>query len=245
MANERVYIHEFIDIIGHNRANYMHHMVANWSPEAQVERRQLCYGVWAIVGSTGRWPQTLNIWEHDDWDGLADSFAVETVGRGAQDPRLEKWWAKAAEFRSGGLDRILEPAPWTRGIEELCRDGVTGECYTHELVRVRPGSASDFLDRVRDEAAPIVAAHGLELAGAWKTAMANDDECVFLWAIPTWRHWAAYERAHAVDSDVRTWRRGLGDVVQGWQRVALVDAPLSPFRIGRQPTRDDRTDWEG
>ena len=28
--NDKVYIHEFIDIIGHNRANYMHHMTANW-----------------------------------------------------------------------------------------------------------------------------------------------------------------------------------------------------------------------
>ena len=30
-VNDKVYIHEFIDIIGHNRANYMHHMTANWS----------------------------------------------------------------------------------------------------------------------------------------------------------------------------------------------------------------------
>ena len=46
-VNDKVYIHEFIDIIGHNRANYMHHMTANWSPIAQEERHQLCYGVWA------------------------------------------------------------------------------------------------------------------------------------------------------------------------------------------------------
>ena len=30
--NDKAYIHEFIDIIGHNRANYMHHMTANFSP---------------------------------------------------------------------------------------------------------------------------------------------------------------------------------------------------------------------
>ena len=44
-VNDRVYIHEFIDIIGHNRAKYMHHMPANWSPIAQEERHQLCFGV--------------------------------------------------------------------------------------------------------------------------------------------------------------------------------------------------------
>ena len=35
------------------------------------------------------------------------------------------------------------------------------------------------------------------------------------------------------------------DVVESWQRIVLVDAPLSPFKTGRQPRRDDRTpDWD-
>ena len=34
MSNDRAYIHEFIDIRGAHRANYMHHMAANWSPMA-------------------------------------------------------------------------------------------------------------------------------------------------------------------------------------------------------------------
>ena len=54
-VNDKVYIHELIDIIGHRRADYMHHMTANWSPSAQEERGQRCYGVWATLGSTGRW----------------------------------------------------------------------------------------------------------------------------------------------------------------------------------------------
>ena len=110
-VNDRVYIHEVIDIIGHHRASYMQHMTANWSPIGQEERGQLCYGVWALVGSTGAWPKTVNMWEHEGWEGLAASFAIEAVGRGAQDPALEKWWAKAAELRSGGFDRIVVPAP--------------------------------------------------------------------------------------------------------------------------------------
>ena len=42
--NSKVYVHEIIDIIGPNRANYMHRMTANFSPIAQEERHQLCYG---------------------------------------------------------------------------------------------------------------------------------------------------------------------------------------------------------
>jgi len=241
VTNEKVYIHEFIDIIGHNRADYMHHMTANWSPEAQEQRQQLCYGVWAVLGSTGRWPEVVNIWEHDGWDGLADSFAVEAVGKGAQDPTLEAWWAKAADLRRGGLDRILEPAPWTRPITELCAAGVRGECYAHELVVVRNGAAEEFLERVRGEAVALGARYGWDLAGAWKTAMVDDDECILLWAIPTWAQWAAFEKAQTSDVEVRAWRMGVRDIVESWQRMVLVDAPLSPFRTGRQPSRADRT----
>lgn len=33
--NDRVSIHEFVEISGLNRARYVHHMTANWSPNAQ------------------------------------------------------------------------------------------------------------------------------------------------------------------------------------------------------------------
>jgi hypothetical protein len=241
--NNKIYIHEFIDIRGHHRANYMQHMTANWSPIAQESRHQLCYGVWALLGSTGAWPQTVNMWEEDGWDGLAASFAGEAVGAGAQDPALERWWAKAAEFRRGGFDRIMEPAPWTRTIEELCRDRVRGEVYAHELVSVRPGAARDLLERARDDAAPVLSDHGWELAGAFTTAMVDDDEALLLWAIPTWEQWGAAERAHHIDDRLVGWRSDIRDIVTAWQRVLLVDAPLSPLRTGRQPSRDDRIDW--
>jgi hypothetical protein len=68
--------------------------------------------------------------------------------------------------------------------------------------------------------------------------MANDDEALLLWAIPTWRQWADGE----ADRDLMAWRRGLG--ATGWDRVVMVDSPLNPLRIGRQPARSDRIDWE-
>ncbi len=242
--NDRVYIHEFIDIIGHNRANYMHHMTANWSPLAQEQRKQLCYGVWALLGSTAGWPQTVNMWEHENWDGLAESFGTETVGSGAQDPALMKWWSKASEFRKGGFDRILVPAPWTRTITELCADGVRGAAYAHELVRVRPGTAAELLERARDASAPALGRYGWELVGAFTTAMVNDDEAMLLWAIPSWAQWSAGEQAHTTDDDLVAWRSEIGEIVTSWHRILLTDSPLNPMKTGRQPSRDDRTDWE-
>jgi len=243
MPNEKVYIHEFIDIRGHHRADYMHHMTANWSPTAQVTRNQQCFGVWAVLGSTGAWPQVVNLWEEDGLAGLADSFAAEAVGPGTQDEALAIWWAKAAEFRRGGFDRLVRPAPWSPTIAELTADGVRGECYAHELVRLRPGTTAEFLDLVRHEAVALHRAEGLEPVGAFSTLMVDDDECLLLWAVPTWAAWADYEEALLGDGALATWVRDSRRLVTGRHRILLVDGPLSPMRTGRQPDTSDRTDW--
>jgi hypothetical protein len=239
--NDKVYIHEFIHITKQNRARYMHHMAANWSPIGQEQRHQLCYGIWGVVGSTGPWPQVVNIWEEDGFAGLAASFRIELGSASLQDPALAKWWAAAAELRSGGFDRLIVPHPDTRTIDELCEAGTTGETYAHEIVTVKPGTARQFLDAALQDAEKTSSAHGWQLAGAWHTAMRSDDEAILLWAIPTWEQWAAVEQSAARGADVLlpTSR----DAIETRQRILLADAPLCPFKTGRQPSRDDRTDW--
>ena len=242
--NDKLYIHEFIDIIGHNRANYMHHMTANWSPIAQEERHQLCYGVWGVVGTTRDWPSVVNIWEEDGFDGMASSFRHEFSGSTLQDPKLAKWWAEAQKFRSHGTDRLLVPAPWTRTIEQLCADGVRGETYAHEQYTTQPGKSRDLLERFGQEGEPLLSEFGWVLAGAWETAMTGDSEIFLLWAIPTWEQWAAAEKAERADSKLGRWRRSAYERSASVHRFLLCDAELSPFKTGRQPTRADRkTNW--
>jgi hypothetical protein len=241
-VNDKVYIHEFINITKQNRARYMHHMTANWSPIGQELRHQLCYGVWGTVGSTGHWPQVVNMWEEDGFDGLAASFRLEFGNATLQDPALAKWWASAADLRSGGIDRLLVPHPDTQTIEELCKDGAGGEVYAHELITVGPVSARRFLDGVMAEATDTRGRSGWRLVGAWWTAMAGDQECLLLWSIPSWEAWAA------VEQEISHGGSGLlprsSSLIRERNRILLVDSPLSPLRTGRQPSRDDRTDWE-
>ena len=195
--NDKVYIHEFIDIIGHNRVNYMHHMTANWSPIAQDERHQLCYGVWAVIGTTREWPQVVNLWEEDGFQGLASPLDQECNNPSVQDPKLAKWWAEAANYRSRGVDRVLVPAPWTRTIEELCAEGVRGDVYAHEQFQLPQGTSASFLDAVRDEAVDRPREVRLGACRAWETAMVNESECFLLWAIPTFEQWGEVEAASA------------------------------------------------
>jgi hypothetical protein len=243
--NEKVYIHEFIDIIGHNRARYMYHMTANWSPAAIEDRHQLCFGVWGVVGSTGRWPQVVNIWEEDGFAGLARSFGHELGHRDLQDPKLAAWWAAAATLRAGGQDRLLVPAPWMPTITEHCANGVRGIAYAHEQIGVPRGTSREYLEIVRQEATPVMTQFGWSLAGAWETAMRDDSECFLLWAIPSWEQWAEREHARRSDPGLMKWEARDMKITKRSERILLVDSDLSPMRLGRQPARTDRTeDWE-
>ena len=238
--NDKVYIHEFIDIRGQGRAKYMQHMTANWSPIAQEERSQKCFGVFGTVGSTGRWPEVVNLWEEEGWTGLARNFAHETGHPGMQDPSLREWWKTAAQFRRGGFDRILVPAPWSPTSDELVAAGIRGNFYAHELVAVAAGDAEAFLEEVRQRAVPIYESLGLSLVGAFHTAMIDRSECLLLWAIPDHSTWAAFEAAEYGETDLASWRADGRDRIRSWHRILLVEAPTSTLRLGRQPSEADR-----
>ena len=242
--NDKVYIHEFIEIRGAARAKYMHHMTANWSPIAQQERSQKCFGVWGTVGSTGRWPEVVNLWEEEGWHGLARNFAFETQHAGMQDPSLAAWWATAAQFRRGGFDRVLVPATWSPTSDELVAAGVRGDFYAHEVVQLDPGEAPGFLSRVRDEALEAHQSHGLALVGAFRTAMGNQSECILIWAIPDHEAWAELELAEDRDGAIARWRARCRETTRGWHRTLLVDAPTSTLALGRQPAESDRRPLE-
>ena len=237
---ERIYIHEFIDIVAQNRAKYMHHMTANWCPVAREERKQFCFGVWGTLGCTGRWPEVVNIWEHESWESVGRSFDLERSAPTLQDPSLLEWWAAAAPLRRGGVDRIMVSAPFSRSIDELCAAGVRGHYYAHELVTMPAGGAFELLDRVAEAGRRDVEALGLELAGAFRVAMASDQECLLIWAIPDWEHWIRYERAWYPDGELASWRKTLLDVGAVVDRTLLLDSPLNPMRTGRQPQVEDR-----
>ncbi len=242
--NDKIYIHELIEVIGHNRARYMHHMTANWCPVARAERNQLCFGVWGTVGSTGKWPEVVNMWELDGWNGLAANFAHELSHPSLQDPSLAEWWSVAASLRRGGVDRILVPAPWTMTIDGLVAAGVRGEVYAHELLSLPAGRAQELLDALAEHGRQAVASTGLQLVGAFRVAMVNDSECVLIWACPSWQAWASFERAWYEDGPLTGWRSTLVDLGASLKRTLMVDAPLSPMRIGRQPSAQDRRPLE-
>lgn len=235
MPNQKVYIHELVEITGHNRAAYMEHMTVGWGEIGRRERNMLCFGVWGTVGSTGPWPETVNLWELDGWDGLAANFAHELSHRDLQDPALREWWAKAAPLRRGGYDRLLVPAPYAPTIEEACAAGLGGAVYEHEIVTLRPGTAPRYLERIEAEWLPVATRLGLRLLGAWRTFYVDDSEVICIWSLPSWDAWADVCRAYDHDPAAVAWRAATRDIVVRRHTRLMVDSPHNPLRTGRQP----------
>jgi hypothetical protein len=249
LPNDKIYIHELVAIIGHNRANYMRHMTAVWTPVRKAHE-QLCLGVWAEVGTTGNWPRTINMWEQKGWEGLAFHLGFEASGKAAPneeqnssigdyEPEERAWWSDATAFRSGGRDRILLPTPWTRTVDELLADGVRGGLYAHERAWTLPGKSQEYLDLVHDLGLAAYAEAGLENIGGYDNALINEREAFVLWAIPDWPAWAAFERAWRSSPALLEFRKASAAMVDRFERRLMTDSPLNPMVLGRQPEQSD------
>ena len=131
-------------------------------------------------------------------------------------------------------------------IEQLCDRGVHGEVVRARDVPDAPGRVRDFLQAVADESIALHERFGWTMCGAWHTAMVNESECILVWSIPTWQQWAEVEDAQRADPTLAKWRDRSYELTTHQQRFLMVDAPLSPLRIGRQPARSDRDPgWAG
>jgi hypothetical protein len=233
--NQHVYLHEFIDIIGHNRGNYFEHMTAGWR-KAAAERKQKTFGIWGTFGSTRRWPEVVNLWEYESLQHLAETFRHETSGKNMQDPTLHDWWMKAQEMRRSGVDRLLLPTDYSPSIDETIAMGVVGwPVFYHEVIMIAPGQAKTYLSMLEHEWLAPAKDLGLVMIGAYRTMMRNDDEVFLIWAIKDWMQWAEIEVAYEESDRVAAWRRKTQNIALRWENFLMCSAPLSPTQTGKQP----------
>ncbi|HZN14338.1 MAG TPA: hypothetical protein VFB78_08745 [Acidimicrobiales bacterium] len=210
-----LFLHELIDIVGEGARKYME-LTARFDTESAADRGLTLFGTWQVVGVTGRWPQVVNLWTIDGWDGWGRLVTAANVKRTENKP-LAEWWQEAYATRTGGFDRLL------RAHGEV-DDAAVGELWVHEVTEVRPGAAADYLAAVREEWAPVAAAHGHHLVGAFDVQF-TDVEVVTLWATDVASH-LAFEQA---DLDV-DWPARRREFTTRWREELLV--PGLPERAG-------------
>jgi hypothetical protein len=230
MANPNLYLHEIIHIAGTGSEAYKRH-TGERRPSGPAGT---LVGTWQQSGSTGAWPRVVNLWEMRGWDGWAEILEYQYGRRGAQPPALRRWWTQAAKLRSGGFDRILEPAPWSPTRDDLIARGVRGLAFLQEIATVAPGKAEEYLDAVATEWLPVAERRGLMLVGAWRTAM-RDTEAVLLWGFATLRDYTrhladlhAASETRAWTARARTWRTDYRETLLVPSRWCVVHPEWNP-----------------
>ena len=151
MPNRHLYLHETIHIIGTGSEPYKRHTAA-WA--ARRRHGGALVGIWQQSGSTGDWPRVVNLWEMDGWNQWADILEKQYAGEG-QPADLRAWWTRMARWRSGGFDRILEPALFCPTRQELIDRNVRGRACLQEIATVRPGAVEEYLVGGRRESTAL------------------------------------------------------------------------------------------
>jgi hypothetical protein len=205
-ADRDLFLHEYVDIVGEGAMRYMEH-TAGFDVDAGAGRGLRLLGTFSTMGSTGRWPQVVNIWECvDGWTGWRRLMESTNLAR-TRNPTLNDWWRTALEVRSGGFDRLLGAAPGCPTIASLQQDAVSGSVFVHELSECRPGAALDYLAAVRDEWVPVLADHGHALVGLYEVLM-TDTEVMTVWATDPEGHEALGRATDAgTDERIARWRK--------------------------------------
>ncbi len=180
-----LYLHEIIDIVGTGQEKYMQAVVER-GRHSQGEGISRLVGCWKVIGSTNRWPRVVNLWEMDSWGHWAQTLERQFVPE-KKDAALAPWWAKATEWRSGGFDRILEPAEFSPTRAELLRSGLRSWVCIHSIARTRPGTSSEYFQFLSSQVLPAAEAEGLKLFGAYRAPM-RSDEIIVIWAAEDFRH---------------------------------------------------------
>src|SRR3954451_1206231 len=129
----QLYLHEVTDIVGDKAVEYMEQSVLGFHTDSAADRGLDLYGTFYVMGSTGRWPQVVSIWElADGWDAWERLCRSTNLKREGND-ELNDWWLKALERRSGGFDRLLGAMPGTKSIADVGAEAINGTVFVHEL----------------------------------------------------------------------------------------------------------------
>jgi hypothetical protein len=231
VSGRNVYLHEYIDIVGEGAMPYMDHTAERGASDASGGTLELV-GTWYTMGSTGRWPQVVNLWEcvhgWDSWRALME----RTNLRRTRTPELEAWWRRALEVRTGGVDRLLAGAPGCPSLAELRRDGMQASVFVHELSRCRPGAALDYLAAVREEWQPVLSEYGHGLVGLYEVLL-TDREVLTIWATDPGSHCSLQRAAtEATDERIARWRARAREFLTDWREELMTPHPKTALSAG-------------
>lgn len=244
-----LYLHETVDIIGQGQYDYMEHL---WQDPVlrMPEMFSLQGSFYVCAAGGGRWPQVINIWDcgNRGWDGWASN--VDRMNLKRRKAFYGDWWDAAAQWRTGGFDRLCGGVPGSPSTDEIAAAGTRGTLFVHEVLEVRPAARLEFCNLVATRRVPMMADHGHHVTGIYEV-LSNTHEVVLVWATTVGAQtelrkardaaWGLSEEAPA-DERLREWELTAADYVTGG--ITQLMTPL-PRTVYGPPDWEDASleDW--
>ena len=222
MPERNLYLHETVDVVGQGQYAYMEHL---WKDP--VLRMPDMFGLqgsfYVCAAGGGRWPQVINIWDVGSrgWRGWASN--VDRMNLKRRKAFYGDWWDEAAQWRSGGYDRLCGGVPGSPTSDDLMARGVRGTLFLHEVLEVRPGAQLDYLAAVAEVRVPLLREYGHEVTGLYEV-LSNQHEVVTVWATDI----ASQVRLR----ENRDTTRGLCDTGESDERLAAWDRQSAEWVTG-------------
>jgi hypothetical protein len=252
VADRGLFLHEVVDIVGQGQYAYMEHV--NREPVQRMDGMMRLQGTFFVcaAGGGGRWPQVVNVWDlgADGWDAWARN--VDRLNLKRRKAFYGDWWDTAAQWRSGGRDRLLGAVPGSPSTAEIGARGITGTLFLHEVQALAPERRDAYLDDTVRRRVPLMREYGHEAVGIYEV-LGDSREVVLLWATSVAAQ-ASLRRAEdrargrgaggAVDDRLAEWHATV--LRHGVRGRAEVMTPLPGTVYGPADWEDaDLSDWLG
>ena len=236
MSTRNLYLYEVVDVVGQGQYAYMEHL---W--QDPVLRMPEMFGLqgsfYVCAAAGGRWPQVVNIWDVGAKGWLGWAANVDRMNLKRRKAFYGDWWDQAAEWRSGGFDRLCGGVPGSPTTEELAARDIHGTLFVNEILTVRPGTSLEFLAAVVEERVPFMREYGHEPTGLYEV-LSNQHEVVMVWAtdIPAQvRLRQNRDTTHGlcdegdVDDRIVQWERRSAEYVTGGDTHVMTPLPRTVY----------------
>ncbi len=176
----RFFLHETLDIVGQGQYEYMDTVARE--PVHDMPGLFRLWGTFFVIGASGgRWPQVINLYDGGEagWDAWTANLDRLNLKRRAK--FYTDWWDEAAEFRTGGRDRVAAVMPQSPTDGELQKRSVAGTVFVHQVLDVKPGEQIEYLEAVATTRVPMLRERGIEVTQLLEV-INNPTEVVVVWA---------------------------------------------------------------
>jgi hypothetical protein len=179
--------------------------------------------LWETLPFSHVWPQTVALWEVDDFRAIA--------GIGESEPELAPWRRASAPFMTAGEGRVLTPSPGCPTLAWLRAHGAARAVCVHERIFTKPGRQFDYMRALEERYVPWARRNGRDWVGSFTTNWKNG-EAILIWGLRDgWKTmrdlYGRQQHIISEDPDLREWMKSGTDLREDWH-----DAVVQAIRLG-------------